>query len=1315
MASNYVVNVPKLKGRENFAEWSFAVENFLVLEGLSKCISEVITDQDAKAKAKIILTIDSSLYVHIKDASTTVELWQKLKRLFDDSGQTRKISLLRKLMSTRLDECDSMTNYVNQIVEIGQKLNGTDLDISDELLASIMLAGLTEKFQPMVMAIENSGQKITADSIKMKLLDMDSEASGKGMALAANRSNSKDWKQRAASKRFDRCSFDTTDKNSQRSSAPDKSITCWYCKEKGHFRSQCPKLKQSSDRRNTDVQQKNRNLFNVVFSSGNFSSKDWYIDSGASCHFTTNEDWVKNKGQSDLSEITVANNEKLTIKCVGDVELKTLVDSQHVDITVKNVMCIPGLTTNLLSVSQMIKNGNAVKFENKRCEIYNPKNELIATADLQDGIYKLNIPEELSVLAAPAVALAIGRTWHRRLGHINTVYLNKMINGAVEGMQCQGQTQFDLKNCITCCEGKQFRLPFKNVGKRASSLLEVIHTDLCGPMQKQSLGGSKYFLTFVDDYSRMGFIYFLKSKSEVFQHFKNFKSMVENHKNGSIKYLRSDNGGEFCSKEFENYLRSVGIIHQTTNSYTPEQNGMSERLNRTLVEKARCMLYDANLGTEFWAEAVSCAMYLRNRSIASGIEKTPFEMWNDIKPNLKHLRIFGSRAMAHVPKNLRQKWDKKSKEMIFVGYDEQTKGYRLYDSEKGEVKVSRDVIIMEETKENDEAKQSTFEIKECMEMSAENELSESEEQDSVGAEFTPIVESDSETEVSDSEPEEDSDYIPDENVQNNISPQENIRKSSRKRKERRYDDFVTYMVSQKIPEGPEDDPITVEEALSRSDAEMWRQAIDEELTSFDENNAWDLVDTPSNSSTIVPCKWVLKKKVSCDGEVRYRARLVAKGFVQQPGVDYDETFAPVIRFSSLRLLFALAVKLKLDINHLDVKTAFLNGDLKECLYMQVPEGMNVAKNKVLKLKKAIYGLKQSSRAWNEKVHNVLCDLGYVQSPNEPCIYKKGSKDLYTIVALFVDDFFVFSNNTNETVFLKRELKSKFKIKDMGRIKECLGMSVSFDENKNIILNQRQYIFKLLEKFNMKDAKPARTPMENKVNLERVVLTDCNKRKYPYQNLIGSLMYLSVLTRPDISYSLSYLSQFNNHYDTSHWKCAKHILRYLKGTVDYSIKYSNDELELQGFVDSDWGSDSVDRKSYTGFCFRLSNGPISWESRKQKTVALSSTEAEYMAITESAKEAIYLKNLLYDLTGSDNHVTIYNDNMGAQKLSTNYIYHKRSKHIDIRYHFIREVVAANLIVLKYLPTAEMLADILTKSLSYTKHNKCIEDLGMTKYI
>lgn len=370
---------------------------------------------------------------------------------------------------------------------------------------------------------------------------------------------------------------------------------------------------------------------------------------------------------------------------------------------------------------------------------------------------------------------------------------------------------------------------------------------------------------------------------------------------------------------------------------------------------------------------------------------------------------------------------------------------------------------------------------------------------------------------------------------------------------------------------------------------MWRQAIDTELASFEENQAWELVQKPENA-TVVQCKWVFKKKVDCADKVQYKARLVAKGFTQKPGIDYSETFSPVVRHSTLRFLFALSVHLDLKITHLDVTTAFLNGSLTETIFMCIPDGFQkpVSQNQVLKLKRAIYGLKQSSRVWYEKVENVLLTLGYKKSK-----FLKIKNDCKTIVALYVDDFFVFSNSDSETASLKKELSAKFRIKDLGEIKQCLGMRVAVDRDKGVItLDQEQYIDELLLRFNMKDCKPVSTPMECKLKLDKSEVKDTS---LPYQELIGGLMYLAVLTRPDISFSVSYLSQFNNCFNKEHWKCAKRVLRYLKGTKCNGLSYSKvNTLELEGFVDADWAADTVDRKSFTGFCFSLSGSTVSWE-------------------------------------------------------------------------------------------------------------------------
>lgn len=1289
MAVNLLQSVPKLKGRENYSDWSFAVSNMLVLDDLQGCINGSITDvvKDGKAKAKIILTIDTSLYVHIKDARTTVDVWTQLKRLFDDTGFSRRIGLLRALISIRLDDCESMESYVTKMIETAQKLNGTGFQIDDRWIGSLLLAGLPEKYAPMIMAIEHSGIEVTVDCIKMKLLDM--EPVGKAGNAFIGRTYTHKWKSKPQVGN-NASSSDVSVNNSNL-----KHVKCFRCHQKGHYKNNCPVKMETKG-------EKSPNAFSTVFMTGQYDKCDWYVDSGASVHLTVQEDFVNNVSNSgNLKEIVTANNQRLDVKCMGNVQITTVVDKSCYDIIITNAMCVPDLMTNLLSVSQLIKNGNTVEFEEKGCKIYNKDKALVAVADLINNVYKLRIKDESKCfLTTTKVSKDI---WHRRLGHINNKDLSKMQAGIVDGMHVKGETTL-VEKCIICCEGKQTRLPFKHKGTRANSVLEVIHADVCGPMENISIGGSKYFLLFEDDYSRMTFVYFLKNKSDVFECFKNFKSLVENQKERKIKCLRTDNGGEFCGNEMEKFLRSNGIVHQTTNAHTPEQNGMLERMNRSIVEKAKCLLFDAKLNIKFWAEAVNTSVYLKNRSIAAGLsDKTPFEMWYNRKPDLSHIRVFGSTAMVHVPKANRTKWQKKSTKMILMGFGESTKGYRVFNPENGSIISSRDVIIIEKGNEeiNIIIKSDSVGDSTENEIRIESEINE-----------TNLPQTDEE-EMSNPD-DNDSDYVPDNAQEVQDSVQENqmpLRRSQREAKPHIFNDYVTYLCPvSEIKQ--ENSPNTVVEALSQPDRELWKQAIMQELRSFEDNDAWEIVDIPE-SGTIVQCKWVFKKKFDNENKVKYRARLVAKGFAQQPGIDFDETFAPVVRHSTLRLLFALSVKLDLDIIHLDVPTAFLNGLLDEEVYMMPPESFEISNNKVLKLKKAIYGLRQSSRNWYRRVEDCLLSLDYKKSNLEQCLFMKIKNNYKTFIALYVDDFFVFSNDENEVNYLNDKLSFEFKVKNLGKVKQCLGMRVNVDKQKGMItLDQEQYVDCLLNKFQMIDCKDVSTPIETKLTIEKG--SNCDK-SIPFQQLIGSLMYLAVLTRPDIAFSVSYLSQFNNCYNDTHWQYAKRILRYLHKTKSYGLCFVKDSTELEGFVDSDWGSSSFDRKSYSGFCFKLSSSVISWKSQKQKTVALSSTEAEYVAISEACKEAIYLRNLVFELTNELHCLTLFNDNQSAQKLCLSHNLHEKSKHIDVRHHFVKEAVDNGWIRTQYLSTSEMPADILTKGLPPVKHYKFLNALGISNIL
>lgn len=1287
MAANYFLNVPRLKGRENYSDWAFAVENFLVLEGLSKCLTEVVTESDAKAKAKLILTIDPSLYVHIKDATTTVSLWTKLKSLFDDSGYTRKISLLRSLISTRLESSASMTDYVNHIVETGQKLRSTGFNVDDEWIGSILLAGLPDHFAPMIMAIEHAGLNISTDSIKQKLLDMEGDVGNRSGAFAV-----KGW-QRQKKHGGNTGGRDKNKRDSGNTGSENvnvrNDVKCYNCKQMGHFKNKCPNIVNKP----TENHQKSTGAFNVVFLSGSFSSDDWYIDSGASFHLTAKDDWIENSRPSFLQEIMVANRAKMKVKCCGDVSIKSIVGNTVLNITVKNVLCAPELTTNLLSVSQMIKSGNTVCFEEKSCKVYDGNNTLVAEAELINGVYRLKLEKShINTFVATAVSSEL---WHCRFGHINYHDLKLMTN-LVEGLNYKGKLESS-NFCQTCCEGKQAKLPFKNIGSRATELLETVHADLCGPMEVASIGGSRYFLLLEDDFSKMCFIYFLRNKNETINHFIEFKNFAENQTGQKIKKFRSDNGGEFCCEAFENLFKKFGIVHQKTNPYTPQQNGLSERMNRTLVEKGRCLLFEANLDKTFWAEALNTAVYLRNRSAVKGLDKTPYEAWWNKKPDVSGIRVFGSEVMMQVPKEKRAKWDKKSKKTILVGFSENIKGYRLYDPATKSIVTSRNVIINEKLTPN-------LNI-----VLDQNETEDSVSVGEVGNKNEDLLE------LHQSETSYEDDSSDDEFVASFEEP-EQVRKSQRQPKPKSFEDYVTYISAADIDLS--DVPMTLTEALSRPDSENWKEAMKEEMDSFAENETWELVDPPCEG-TIVQCKWVYKVKSDVVNKCKYRARLVAKGFTQKEGIDYGETFAPVVKYSTLRLLLALAVKLNLKITHLDVKTAFLNGLLKENVYMKQPEGFVVKgfENKVCKLKKAIYGLKQSSRSWYERVDVFLSKLGYERSKLEPCLYSKNENNSLTLVTLYVDDFLILSDSNNETKHLKEHLNSEFKIKDLGNVKYFLGVRIKCNYETGIItLDQENYIEQILKRFGMSDCKGANTPIDTNINFfntEGSTVCDVN---LPYQKLLGCLMYLAVLTRPDIAYAISFLSQFNNCYTEEHWKCAKRVLRYLQNTKAHSLIFSrdSDNSHVEGYVDADWASDKNDRKSYTGYVFKLSGSAVSWKSVKQKSVALSSTEAEYMALSEATKEAIYLRSLLSELIGKLECIVIFNDNQSAQKLSTNPVFHERSKHIDVRYHFIREAISENLIDIKYMQTDEMIADVLTKGLQNVKHNKFVRNMGLRDF-
>lgn len=484
------------------------------------------------------------------------------------------------------------------------------------------------------------------------------------------------------------------------------------------------------------------------------------------------------------------------------------------------------------------------------------------------------------------------------------------------------------------------------------------------------------------------------------------------------------------------------------------------------------------------------------------------------------------------------------------------------------------------------------------------------------------------------------------------------------------------------------------------------------------NNTWSLVSKPLNKK-ILKNKWVYRVKRNQDGNMeRFKARLVARGDQQILGQDYDETFAPVARFEMLRTFLAISVENEMYVHHMDVVSAYTQAELSDEIYMEQPKlfVMKGQEDKVCKLHKSLYGLKQAGREWYTKLNKYLISINFFKSEINPCVYVDKSNGSDITIIIYVDDLLIASADFKKLKIVKYLLKKQFKMNDLGPISNILGIRVERQGQKGKIkLNQSLYIEGLLERFNMKDCKTANTPLEANVNQQVKDLkpptnseTDEMKEK-PYRQLVGSLLYLANTTRPNIMFATNFLSRFCENARIMHWKMAKHVLRYLRGTVDYDVKYEKTNKPLQAYVDSDWGGNLEDRHSCSGFVTFLAGAPVSWATKKQKCVALSTMESEYIALSEVMKEIVYLRGLLKHMKQSkfvSKGTQIFCDNQSAISLCMNNIYHARSKHIDIRFHFSREAQEQGHIKVEYKPTSDMTADILTKSLPKLNHAKCV---------
>ena len=918
-----------------------------------------------------------------------------------------------------------------------------------------------------------------------------------------------------------------------------KGPICNHCRKIGHIKRNCYELqrkkeevsyKRKQQKAYSTVERYQRSeqdsdsdvvafvVHEMALGSANKKNVGWIIDSGATCHMCIDVNaFTEYVTLKQPQEISLGDGHIVKATGKGTVLLKIAIGQNQIQrCELKGVLFVPELSYNLLSVSKITKAGKIMKFVSSECAILDGNQRIVATARLIGSLYHLNVIDGREVVNT-AVTDSNEVLWHRRYGHVGFRNLEILAaNQMVDGFDYQKSS--DSKFCELCIEGKHHRSAFPSTGgKRATEILELIHSDVCGKLDTKSLSGGEYFLTFIDDMSRFAWVYVLKQKSEVFSKFVEWKTMIENATGKRVKTLRTDNGVEYIAKDFEQYLKVNGIRHQLTVRKTPEQNGVAERFNRTIVEMVRAMLSDSGLAKKFWAEALSTACYLRNRSSTTAVRgMTPHEALYGEKPCVQHLKIFGCDAYAHVPINERSKLDVKAQKCVLLGYDTETKGYRLLNQENGKVFYSRDVKFNESSLREQSKEVVEIKAAECRKYTFE--LENTNEEDTAEQTF--------------------------ENQTDEIE-KEHLRRSERSR---RPTDFYGERVY--IANGESGEPRTAAEARASPQKKEWESAMKSEMKSLMHNDVWDLVELP-NGRSAVGCKWVFKKKSDSEGKVeRYKARLVAQGFAQRYGQDYDETFCPVVRFESVRTVIALAAKYGLKLHQMDIATAFLNGDLKETIYMKQPEGYAVkGKEKlVCKLKKSLYGLKQSPRCWNETLDKHLKKMGFEQANSDPCIYTASGGELF-LIAVYVDDIILAGGSDKRMKEVKDAIPEKFMVKDLGELHHFLGVKVIQNKESNSIwIGQETYARELVKKFKMEESKAVSTPIQLGSNLVKAVDEDDMFDQEIYQSAVGSLLYLSTRTRPDISYAVSSVARFTSKPTKQHWTAVKRIFRYLNGTI-----------------------------------------------------------------------------------------------------------------------------------------------------------------------
>ncbi|KAK2412680.1 putative mitochondrial protein [Trifolium repens] len=856
-----------------------------------------------------------------------------------------------------------------------------------------------------------------------------------------------------------------------------------------------------------------------------------------------------------------------------------------------------------------------------------------------------------------------------------------------------------------------------NAVKTILQLCKIPYSSNSASLSLVSYYGYSYYITFVDTFTKYTWVYFLKSKADALTAFSQFLSLVQNQFQASIKALQSDWGGEF--RPFTKLLNELGIIHRLTCPHTSHQNGTVERKHRQIVEMGLTLLSHASLPLKFWDHSFTQSVYLINKLPSSALPnmQSPHFALYKSHPDYTQLKTFGCLCFPHLRPYNKHKLQFRFSPCVYLGVSPQHKGHKCLDA-TGRIYISKDVVFHESQfpyhsmfNSSPISPPSVSYPTNVIFSSLDDDSSSSSPNtipspspsvvtpNSPNTTTTPSVSSTNSDTLNPSAPLS-VDHIspPFPNPAATSTPLPPIYPVISNHNDH---SMVTRGKTGKLKPKvylAELEPKNIKSALSDP---KWTQAMQAEYKALMDNKTWSLVPLPPHRKAI-GCKWIFRVKENPDGSVnKYKARLVAKGFSQTVGFDFTETFSPVIKPVTIRVILTLAVTYKWQVQQIDINNAFLNGVLQEEVYMSQPPGfVSSDKTLVCKLHKSLYGLKQAPRAWYDRLTSALLHLGFVKSKCDPSLMVHNQHGACTYVLIYVDDILITGSAPQLINDVITKLNLQFALKRLGPVDYFLGLEVHHLPSGALLLNQTKYVRDLLCKTNMEDSSPIGSPMVSSCRLSRFG-TDSMSDPSLYRSVVGALQY-ATMTRPDIAFSVNRVCQFMANPLESHWKAVKRILRYLKGTLGHGLLISpsttGPPFSLRAYSDADWATDQDDRRSTSGSCIYFGPNLVSWGSKKQTLVARSSTEAEYRSMANATADLLWIQSLVQELQVPFHTPTLLCDNLSAVSLSHNPVLHSKTKHLELDIHFVREKVLSKKLLVLHVPGCDQLADPLTKPLS-----------------